>query len=161
MKVLRKLGRPKKQCFQTAIENLPPLSSETMNDMARALNCEGRQQLQKEVIEGRLEAKRLRQLAEQIESKTDKKEQVLESSDKAVIAEELYNAIIRSWARKKKVNPSGWRREVDAGFKYFGEECCKLTFYGSLSFLIWQSIGLKKEGETIRKAIDRELAIMD
>ena len=189
----KKRGRRKKVSFESRRKSAQPLSSDDKVDMSKALSPEGRKALQAEIAEGRPAADKLASTAKQemeqsiervvqaeklkyqrtlledvapIEAECDRKERVLNVVDKDAIREELVDAMIRCWARKRKANPTGWREEVYSalGKKYKQS----YHFYNALSTLIWDCTedkkhkikGVKMEADAIRHAIDREYDLL-
>ena len=152
MEISKKPGRPKKESFESKVKNLQPISPEAMGDMVKAVSSEGREELQQEQAECREEAKKLYDLARSLEEKADSKQATLRKIDKTVAQEELYNALIRSWARRKKNNPDGWKEQVLSEIRDSLD--ANYSFYGALSRLTG------KGPEVVRQAIRSEYKLL-
>ena len=171
----KKPGCPPKASFESRRKSAQPLSTDDKVDMSKALTSEGRKALQAEIAEGRPVADKLRSLAQQemersiqavrlkhqltlredvapIVAECDRKERVLNIVDEDAIQEELVDAMIRCWARKRKANPTGWREEVYSEIEELLDR--DYSFYAALSRLIGKS------PEVIRKAIKREFDLL-
>ena len=168
MEVSKKPGRPKKESFESKVKNLQPISPEIMGDVVKALSSEGRKELQQEQAECREEAKKLYDLARSLEEKADSKQATLRKIDKTVAREELYNPLIRSWARRKKNNPDGWKDSVRSDLVEINKEFKlnddvkyeRLAFYRTLAQYIKDRCKFTMEDDAIRKAIQREYKLL-
>jgi len=175
----KKPGRPPKASFESRHKSAQPLSPDEKIDMSKALTSEGRKAIQAEIAEGRPAADKLASTAKQemeqsiervvqaeklkyqrtlredvapIVAECDRKERVLNVVDEDAIREELEDAMIRCWARKRKANPTGWREEVYSEIEELLDR--DYSFYAALSRLIGKS------PEVIRKAIKREFDLL-
>lgn len=168
MEVSKKPGRPKKESFESKVKNLQPISPETMGDMVKAVSTEGREELQQERAECREEAKKLYDLARSLEEKADRKQVALMAANENVLEEEFYNALIRSWARRKKNNPDGWKDSVRSDLVEINREFKlnddvkyeRLAFYRTLAQYIKDRCKFTMEDDAIRKAIQREYKLL-
>ena len=175
MKVSKKPGRPKKERFESKVKNLQPISPETMGDMVKAISSEGREELQREEAACREASKMLANLARRemeasieaaklkyelalleevspVKEKAESKKSVLRVSERQALKKELYNALIRSWAMRKKNNPDGWKKEVLSEIRDSLD--ANYSFYGALSRLTG------KGPEVIRQAIRNEYKLL-
>jgi len=168
----KKTGRPKKVSFESKTENLPPISREAMGDMVKALSPEGRKELQQEEADCREAEKMVAYSARRemtlLKAKADGNQAILRVIDESALHEEFYNALIRSWARRKKSNPDGWQEEIRGELVKISKEYGlndevkyeRLAFYKTLAQYIKDRCKFTMEDDAIRKAIQREFELL-